>query len=44
MHRTYEYMMKVCKEFFNVNNIVEIRELSGGHINETYEVIFKDYK
>lgn len=44
MQRTHEYMMRVCKEFFNVNNIVEIRELGGGHINETYEVIFKDYK
>ena len=44
MQRTHEYMMRVCKEFFNINNIVEIRELGGGHINETYEVIFKDYR
>jgi hypothetical protein len=36
--------MRVCKEFFNVEKIIEIRELGGGHINETYEVIFKDYR
>ena len=44
MARSKEYLMRVCKEFFNVEKIVEIRELSGGHINETYEVIFKDYR
>ena len=44
MGRSKEYLMRVCKEFFNVDKIVEIRELGGGHINETYEVIFKDYR
>ena len=44
MARSKKELMRVCKEFFNVNNIVEIRELGGGHINETYEIIFKDYK
>ena len=44
MARSKEYLMRVCKEFFNVEKIIEIRELSGGHINETYEVIFKDYR
>lgn len=44
MARSKEYLMRVCKEFFNTKNIVEIRELGGGHINETYEVLFKDYK
>lgn len=44
MARSKEYLMRVCKEFFNTNNIVEIRELGGGHINETYEVLFKDYR
>ena len=44
MARSKEYLMRVCKEFFNVEKIIEIRELGGGHINETYEVIFKDYR
>ena len=44
MGRSKEYLMRVCKEFFNVDKIIEIRELGGGHINETYEVIFKDYR
>ena len=44
MARSKEYLMRVCKEFFNTSNIVEIRELGGGHINETYEVLFKDYR
>lgn len=44
MRRTKEYMLRVCKEFFNVDNIIEIKEMTGGHINETYEVIFKEYR
>ena len=44
MNRSKEYLMRVCKEFFNTNNIVDIREMSGGHINETYEIVFKEYR
>lgn len=40
MSRTNEYLMKVCKEFFNVDKIRDIKELSGGNINETYLVTF----
>lgn len=44
MRRSEEYLYRVCKEYFNVDNIREIKELSGGHINETYEIIFDDCK
>lgn len=41
MRRSIEYIKKVCKEFFNVDNIIDIKELTGGHINETYEICFE---
>lgn len=31
-----EHLLKVCKEFVDVSKIVEISELKGGHINESY--------
>lgn len=40
MNRTNEYLMRICKEFFNVDKIRDIKELNGGNINETYLVIF----
>ena len=42
MRRTEEYILKVCKEFFNIDNIIGIKEITGGHINETYEIEFKE--
>lgn len=42
MRRTEEYILKVCKEFFNIENIIGIKEITGGHINETYEIEFKE--
>lgn len=42
MRRTEEYLLKVCKEYFNTDNIIGIKEITGGHINETYEIIFKE--
>lgn len=44
MRRSIEYLYRVCKEYFNTENIESIREMTGGHINETYEVCFKDYR
>lgn len=38
--RTKEYLYKVCEEFFDVNNIIDIKELTMGNINETYIVEF----
>ena len=37
-------LLNVCKEFFNINNIKEIKELTTGNINETYVIVFDDYK
>lgn len=37
-------LLNVCKEFFNINNIREIKELTTGNINETYIIVFDDYK
>lgn len=42
MKKSNEELYNICKEFFNPDNIVEIKELTGGHINETYEIDFKD--
>lgn len=42
MRRTKEYLLRVCKEFFNTDNILNIKEITGGHINETYEIQFKE--
>lgn len=38
--RTKEYLYKVCEEFFDVSNIIDIKELTTGNINETYIVEF----
>ncbi len=40
--RTKEELYKVAKEFFNVDNIVEIIEMPGGHVNSTYMVVFPE--
>lgn len=40
--RTKEELYKVAKEFFNVENIIEITEIPGGHVNSTYMVVFKE--
>ena len=39
---SYAKVKKVAKEFFNVNKIVEIKELKGGHINSTYLIKMPD--
>ncbi len=38
--RTKEYLYKVCEEFFDTRNIIDIKELTTGNINETYIVEF----
>ena len=38
--RTKEYLYKVCEEFFDVTNIIDIKELTSGNINETYVIVF----
>ena len=35
-HNSYAKVKRVAKEFVNVNQIQEIKELKGGHINSTY--------
>lgn len=40
--RTREELNKVAKEFFNVDNIIEMIEMPGGHVNSTYMVVFKE--
>lgn len=37
-------LLKVCSEFFNIDNIIDIKELTTGNINKTYIVLFKDTK
>jgi len=41
MH-TKEELLRVAKEYFNIENIKEICPINTGHINETYEVRFDD--
>lgn len=40
--RTKEELYRVAKEFFNVDNILEIVEMPGGHVNSTYMVVFPE--
>ena len=40
--RSTESLLKVLKEFFNVDNILDISEIKSGHINSTYLIEFKD--
>ena len=40
--RTNKDLLRVLKEFFNVENIVDIVELSTGHINSTYLITFPE--
>lgn len=42
MKKSKEYILKVAKEFFNVDSIVDIRQLTSGHINNTYMVTFPE--
>lgn len=42
--RSKEYLYSVCEEYFDTNNIVEIKELTTGNINETYVVEFPKCK
>ena len=39
--RTKAQLYKVAREFFNTDNIVDIKEIPGGHINSTYLVSFQ---
>lgn len=38
----YADLLPVIKEFLNVNEIVDIRELKGGHINSTYLIVMPE--
>ncbi|MBQ8293124.1 MAG: aminoglycoside phosphotransferase family protein [Bacilli bacterium] len=42
--REKEYLLEVCEEFFDPKNVIEIKELTTGNINETYLIKFADCK
>lgn len=42
--RSKEYLYIVCEEFFDTDNIIDIKELTTGNINETYVVEFPQSK
>lgn len=42
MELTKEYILRVAKEFFEVDSIIDIQVLKGGHINSTYLVVFPE--
>ena len=42
MKKSKEFILKVAKEFFNINSIIDIRQINGGHINSTYMVTFPE--
>ena len=42
MKKSKEYILKVAKEYFNVDSIVDIRQLTSGHINNTFMVTFPE--
>lgn len=42
--RSIKYLYMVCEEFFDTNNIIDIKELTTGNINETYVVMFPQSK
>ena len=42
--RSKDELLRVLKEFFNVDNIMNIEELAGGHINQTYLISFPECK
>lgn len=42
MMRDKEELLKVAKEFFNVDNIISITEVLGGHVNSTYLITFPE--
>jgi len=39
---TNEYILRVAKEFFNTEKIIDIQSVHGGHINSTYMIVFPD--
>lgn len=42
--RSKEYLYMICAEYFDINKIIDIKELTTGNINETYVVIFEKCK
>ena len=42
MKLTKDYILRVAKEFFEVDSIIDIQVLKGGHINSTYLVVFPE--
>lgn len=42
MERNRESLLRIAKEFFNTDNIIDIKKLYGGHINSTYLVVFPE--
>ncbi len=40
--QTYDDVKKVAKEFLNIDKIVDIQEIKGGHINITYLIIMPE--
>lgn len=42
--RSKDYLYMVCEEYFDIDNIIDIKELTTGNINETYVVEFAKSK